>query len=43
MADPALQKMMLNAMLSLPTPILRMMAGGGVVFQGGRPARWRRR
>jgi acetyl esterase/lipase len=36
MADPALQKMMLNAMLSLPTPILRMMAGGGVVFQGGR-------
>ena len=36
MADPALQKMMLNAMLSLPTPVLRMLAGGGVVFQGGR-------
>ena len=36
MADPSLQKMMLNTMLSLPTPVLRMMAGGGVVFQGGR-------
>jgi acetyl esterase len=36
MADPALQKMMLNTMLSLPTPVLRMLAGGGVVFQGGR-------
>ena len=36
MADPALQKIMLNAMLSLPTPVLRMLAGGGVVFQGGR-------
>ena len=36
MADPALQKIMLNTMLSLPTPVLRMLAGGGVVFQGGR-------
>ena len=36
MADPTFQKMMLNAMLSLPTPVLRMMAGGGVVYQGGR-------
>jgi len=36
MADPTLQKLMLNAMLSLPTPVLRMLAGGGVVFEGGR-------
>ena len=36
MADPAVQKMLLKAMLSLPTPVLRMMSGGGVVWQGGR-------
>jgi acetyl esterase len=36
MADPAVQKLMLKAMLSLPTPFLRMLAGGGVVFRGGR-------
>ncbi|MDP1630931.1 MAG: alpha/beta hydrolase [Caulobacter sp.] len=36
MADPALQKVLLKVMLSLPTPVLRMMSGGGVVYQGGR-------
>jgi acetyl esterase/lipase len=36
MADPAIQKVMLKVMLSLPTPVLRMMSGGGVVYQGGR-------
>jgi len=36
MADPALQKVILKVMLSLPTPVLRMMSGGGVVWQGGR-------
>ncbi|MFZ5668130.1 MAG: alpha/beta hydrolase [Pseudomonadota bacterium] len=36
MADPAVQKAVLKVMLALPTPVLRMMAGGGVVYQGGR-------
>jgi acetyl esterase len=36
MADPAVQKALLKLMLSLPTPVLRMMSGGGVVWQGGR-------
>ena len=36
MADPAVQKAILKLMLSLPTPVLRMMSGGGVVWQGGR-------
>ncbi len=36
MADLSLQKVVVNALLSLPTPILRVLAGGGVVFQGGR-------
>jgi acetyl esterase len=36
MADPAVQKSLLKLMLSLPTPVLRMMSGGGVVWQGGR-------
>jgi acetyl esterase len=36
MADLSLQKVVVNAVLSLPTPVLRMLAGGGVVFQGGR-------
>lgn len=36
MADPAVQKALLKVLLSLPTPVLRMMAGGGVVYQGGR-------
>lgn len=36
MADAAAQKVLLKAILALPAPILRTMAGGGVVFQGGR-------
>lgn len=36
MADPAIQKAMLKVIMSLPTPVLRMMSGGGVVWQGGR-------
>ena len=36
MADPAVQKAILKVMLSLPSPVLRMMSGGGVVWQGGR-------
>lgn len=36
MADPAVQKAILKVMLSLPTPVLRMLSGGGVVWQGGR-------
>jgi acetyl esterase len=36
MADPATQRFILKAILALPTPILRLMSGGGVVFQGGR-------
>jgi acetyl esterase/lipase len=36
MADIAFQRFALKAMLSLPTPILRALSGGGVVFQGGR-------
>jgi acetyl esterase/lipase len=36
MADPATQRFVLKAILALPTPILRLLSGGGVVFQGGR-------
>jgi acetyl esterase/lipase len=36
MADPAVQKFILRALLSLPTPILRGLAGGGVTHVGGR-------
>ena len=36
MADISFQRLALRAVLSLPTPILRTLAGGGVVFQGGR-------
>jgi acetyl esterase/lipase len=36
MADIAFQRFTLKALLSLPTPILRALSGGGVVFQGGR-------
>ncbi len=36
MADIGFQKFTLNVLLSLPTPILRALSGGGVVFQGGR-------
>jgi acetyl esterase len=36
MADPAFQKAALQAMLSLPRPVLRLMSGGAVVYVGGR-------
>lgn len=36
MADPAVQKVLLKVLLSLPTPVLRGLSGGGVVYQGGR-------
>ncbi|HEY8002959.1 MAG TPA: alpha/beta hydrolase [Phenylobacterium sp.] len=36
MARPATQRMVVRKLLSLPTPVLRMMSGGGVVYQGGR-------
>ncbi|MGH6956395.1 MAG: alpha/beta hydrolase [Caulobacteraceae bacterium] len=36
MADAALQKAALRAMLALPKPVLRLMSGGGVVYRGGR-------
>lgn len=36
MADAAFQKLQLNLILSLPSPILRALSGGGVVYRGGR-------
>lgn len=30
------QRMVIKTLLSLPTPVLRLMSGGGVVYQGGR-------
>lgn len=36
MADLAVQKVLLNALLSLPSPVLRALSGGGVVYLGGR-------
>ncbi|MBO9711095.1 MAG: alpha/beta hydrolase [Caulobacter sp.] len=36
MADPAVQKFILKVMMSLPSPILRAMSGGGTVYRGGR-------
>lgn len=36
MAGADTQRMVLRKLLSLPTPLLRLMAGGGVVYQGGR-------
>lgn len=36
MASPAAQRAIANLILSLPAPLLRLMAGGGVVYQGGR-------
>ena len=36
MADLSPQKLVLSVVLSLPTPVLRVLAGGGVMFQGGR-------
>jgi acetyl esterase/lipase len=36
MASAAIQRLIAQALLSLPTPILRAMSGGGVVYVGGR-------
>ena len=36
MPSPAAQRMVVRALLSLPTSVLRLMAGGGVVYRGGR-------
>src|SRR3569623_2041861 len=36
MPSPAAQRMVVRKLLSLPAPLLRLMAGGGVVYQGGR-------
>jgi acetyl esterase len=36
MASPATQRMVVRKLLSLPIPMLRLMSGGGVVYQGGR-------
>ncbi len=36
MADPGIQRLLLKAVLSLPRPLLRALAGGGVVYRGGR-------
>ncbi|MGH7023189.1 MAG: alpha/beta hydrolase [Caulobacteraceae bacterium] len=36
MADPAPRRLQLRLLLSLPAPILRALAGGGVVYKGGR-------
>ncbi len=35
-ASPAAQRLVLKTLLSLPSPVLRLMSGGGVVYQGGR-------
>ncbi len=36
MASLGVQRFILRTLLSLPTPVLRLMSGGGVVYQGGR-------
>lgn len=36
MPSPRFQRLLLRAILSLPSPILRLLAGGGVVYRGGR-------
>ncbi|MBU1378915.1 MAG: alpha/beta hydrolase [Alphaproteobacteria bacterium] len=36
MASAAAQRLIARTILSLPSPILRLMAGGGVVYKGGR-------
>jgi acetyl esterase/lipase len=36
MPNMATQRLMLRTLLSLPAPVLRLMSGGGVVYQGGR-------
>src|SRR6185312_3547562 len=36
MPSPATQRLVVRKLLSLPPPVLRLMSGGGVVYQGGR-------
>jgi len=36
MASAAAQRLIARTLLSLPAPVLRLMAGGGVVYKGGR-------
>lgn len=36
MASAAAQRLIARTLLSLPAPVLRLMAGGGVVYRGGR-------
>ena len=36
MASASAQRLVLRILMSLPTPILRVMSGGGVVYRGGR-------
>jgi acetyl esterase len=36
MADPTIERAILRGVLALPRPILRLIAGGGVVYRGGR-------
>lgn len=36
MIDTSWQRLMIRTLLTLPTPVLRTLAGGGVVFEGGR-------
>lgn len=36
MANASVQRLILKSLLTLPSPILRLLAGGGVVYQGGR-------
>jgi len=36
MPDPVVQKLALRTLTSLPSPILRALSGGGVVYRGGR-------
>jgi len=36
MAEPAYQTLLLKTLMSLPTPLLRGLSGGGVVYQGDR-------
>ncbi len=36
MASAAAQRLIVRTLLSLPTPVLRLMSGGGAVYKGGR-------
>jgi acetyl esterase/lipase len=35
-APPSIERLALRSLLSLPRPVLRLLAGGGVVYRGGR-------